>query len=109
MTDACTLPPAEQPLRLAEFDDLFTAALRSLDRASPTRARLHLAGPAGLAETVRDLTEREMACCSYFDFTVAAAPDIDGETVTLEVRVPQQHIAALTALVERATDADDRA
>jgi hypothetical protein len=39
--DACTLPTTERPLRLAEFDDLFTARLRS-DRPAPTRLDLVL-------------------------------------------------------------------
>ena len=34
--DACTLPTVERPLRVAEFDDLFTAVRRS-ERPQPTR------------------------------------------------------------------------
>ncbi|NUO57978.1 MAG: hypothetical protein HOV71_01100 [Hamadaea sp.] len=40
--DACTLPTAEQPLRVAEFDALFAASLRHADRRTPTRLRLTL-------------------------------------------------------------------
>ena len=49
--EACTLPTAERPLRLAEFDDMFTG-LTSLERRSPVLVRMHLAGAAGLAETI---------------------------------------------------------
>jgi hypothetical protein len=112
--EACTLPTAEQPLRLAEFDDLFAASLRGLTTTGPTRARLELGGQAGLAESVRDLTARESNCCSFFVFTVTAEPAADGETVTLEIQVPQQHTDVLAALVRRAaiargTEADGRA
>ncbi|MEH0929757.1 hypothetical protein [Micromonospora sp. CPCC 205558] len=34
--DAGTLPSVQRPLRLAEFDDLFTTALREQQRLSPT-------------------------------------------------------------------------
>lgn len=39
---ACTLPTAEQPLRIAEFDNLFATGLRGLDRVAPTTLQLHL-------------------------------------------------------------------
>lgn len=97
---ACTLPTVEQPLRLAEFDDLF-AAVRAIGTTSPTQARLRLAGPAGLTKTVRDLTARESSCCSFFLFTVTTEPAADDETVTLDVQVPRQHAAVLAALVQR--------
>ena len=87
--EACTLPTAEQPSRLAEFDDLFAGSRRDITTAGPTRARLTLAGPAGLAASVRDLTARESRCCAFFAFTVTAGPAADGESVTLDVEVPQ--------------------
>jgi hypothetical protein len=37
---ACTLPTAEQPLRVAEFDDLFATSVRAVDRVGPTVLRL---------------------------------------------------------------------
>jgi hypothetical protein len=37
--EACTLPTAERPLRLAEFDQLFATALREQQRLSPTVLR----------------------------------------------------------------------
>ncbi|MFG1754168.1 hypothetical protein [Streptosporangium sandarakinum] len=39
---ACTLPTAEQPLRVAEFDALFIDAVRGVARPEPTRLRLEL-------------------------------------------------------------------
>ena len=56
--DACTLPTAERPLRLAEFDDLFATAVRAVEPLDARHVRMSLTGPAGLAESVRDLTAR---------------------------------------------------
>jgi hypothetical protein len=98
--DACTLPTAERPLRQKEFDALFTA-VRTVDRLSPGRLRLALAVPPGMtgfADAVLDLTVRESQCCSFFDFTVAAA---DPERVELTIAVPPAYVTVLDALVAR--------
>lgn len=100
--DACTLPTAERPLRLAEFDDLFATAVRGVERVAATHARMRLTGPAGLAATVRDLAARETACCSFFTFHVATEPAVEGEALTLDVRVPAQYADVLTSLAQRA-------
>ncbi|MEU8614554.1 hypothetical protein AB0C29_41865 [Actinoplanes sp. NPDC048791] len=100
--DACTLPTAERPLRLAEFDALFATAVRRVDRVGPTRARLRLTGPAGLGATVRDLTARETACCSFFTFTMTPEPAGEGEALILDVEVPAQYADVLASLAERA-------
>ncbi|MFC7479812.1 hypothetical protein ACFQX7_06905 [Luedemannella flava] len=42
--EACTLPTAERPLRLAEFDALFATAAHEGERLSPTHLRLTLTG-----------------------------------------------------------------
>jgi hypothetical protein len=94
--EACTLPTADRPLRVAEFDDLFAAALREQQRLSPTRLRWRL-DPA--AESVaRDLTRRESRCCGFFTFTFS---QVDG-TVQLDVEVPQAYVAVLDALAVHA-------
>ncbi|MFI5908182.1 hypothetical protein [Dactylosporangium sp. NPDC051541] len=97
--DACTLPTAEQPLRLAEFDALFTAAVRRVEALAPTHARLRLQGPPGLEATVRDLTARETRCCSFFTFTVTAQ---DSGAVVLDIEVPAHHADVLAGLTDRA-------
>jgi hypothetical protein len=98
-TDACTLPTADRPLRLAEFDDLFAGALQGLEH-DDVRACLRLTGDAGLRERVRDLARRETACCSFFTFVVEGTAD----AVTLDVSVPPEHSDILAALVGRATE-----
>ncbi|WP_433222030.1 hypothetical protein ACQP00_22355 [Dactylosporangium sp. CS-047395] len=95
--DACTLPTAEQPLRLAEFDALFARALRSVEVFGATRARMVFAGPEDLEDTVRDLAAREAACCSFFAFTVT--PGRGG--VALDIEVPPRYGDVLEALVQR--------
>jgi hypothetical protein len=103
---ACTLPTAEQPLRLAEFDAMFVAAVRGEERLGPQHLRLTLAGGADVAEAVRDLAARESECCSFFTFTVSAPHA--GE-VRLDIEVPAGHTAALDALAQRATTTRGRA
>jgi hypothetical protein len=100
---ACTLPTAEQPLRIAEFDDLFTAGLRGVERVSSTRLQLRL--DAMTEATARDLTARETSCCSFFTFDYGTT--VDGE-LRLDVTVPQAHVGVLDALAVRAATAAGR-
>ncbi|GAA3453987.1 hypothetical protein [Dactylosporangium matsuzakiense] len=100
--DACTLPTAERPLRRAEFDTLFTEAVRHVERVNPAHARLHLTGAPGLEATVRDLTARETQCCSFFTFTVTPAPS---GALLLDIEVPPQYTDVLDALTGRARGA----
>ncbi|MEU1506841.1 hypothetical protein [Kitasatospora sp. NPDC005748] len=97
---SCTLPTEQQPLRVAEWDGLFTDHLTAVTR--PDRLRLHLLLDAaeGTDEKVRDLADRESGCCSFFTFTVT--PATDGE-VHLEVEVDPAHEKVLAALHERIT------
>ncbi len=97
--DACTLPTVERPLRVAEFDELFATAVRDVERLAPGKVRMTLAGPASLAGTVRDLTARETACCSFFAFTVTGSAD---GGVVLDIAVPPERVPVLDALTERA-------
>ncbi|MET7470918.1 hypothetical protein ACFYON_23230 [Micromonospora sp. NPDC005686] len=101
--DACTLPTAERPLRLAEFDGLFHDALRGADRLSARHLRLRLDGRA--EPVARDLVARESSCCSFLTFDVARA---DGDALTLDIRVPAGRAGVLDALARRATAARGR-
>lgn len=103
--EACTLPTAQRPLRVAEFDALFTTGVRQAERVDATRLRLKLSGPDELEDTLRDLTERESQCCSFFTFTVTT--DRPGHAV-LDIGVPAAHIDVLDALTRRATSQSDR-
>jgi hypothetical protein len=94
--DACTLPTAERPLRVAEFDTLFATALRAVERPAPDRLRLEL--DAAAAASARQLVARETRCCSFFDFRFTAADD----RLLLDVRVPASRIDVLDGLARRA-------
>ncbi len=94
--EACTLPTAERPLRVDEFDALFATALRDQQRLSPTRLRWRLDPGAG--RTVRDLIGRESSCCAFFSFAVRSGAD----AVQVDVEVPAAHVNILDALAYRA-------
>jgi transglutaminase-like putative cysteine protease len=104
--EACTLPTAEQPLRVAEFDDLFAHALRAVEypHATAEQARLVLRGDEALAGRVQRLADAETACCSFFTFSLTPLDgDESGNTVlALDVGVPTDHSHVLAALVQRA-------
>jgi hypothetical protein len=96
--DVCTLPNAERPLRIAEFDVLFAGAVRSAERIGQTRLRLELAPGAGVAGRAAELMAAETSCCSFFTFTLTAA----GGALALEIGVPAPHAGVLEALARRA-------
>jgi hypothetical protein len=93
--ESCTLPTAEQPLRVAEFGALFGSVLRQLRRASPTQLVLELDGDPGVERVARDLAERESQCCSFFAFTFTRGDASQDETLEMSVSVPGAHVAVL--------------
>ena len=95
------MPTVEQPLRLAEFDDLFGSAVRPAERLNLTDLRIHLPAGAETVSTVRELVARESACCSFFSFDVRS---LSGET-ELAVEVSEAWIAVLDAMAQRAESA----
>jgi hypothetical protein len=102
--EACTLPTVEQPLRVAEFDELFASAVQPVERVDPTGLRIRLPADAVTAATARDLIARETACCSFFAFELRAS---SGGT-ELVVRVPPSQVAVLDAMQQRAETARKR-
>jgi hypothetical protein len=102
--DACTLPTVAQPLRLAEFDELFATTLERVRRMRPDRLRLTLRGGGSLSERVHDLTGRESACCSFFTFTLTPVTTDDPAPtrLLLDIAVPRNRIDVLDALADRA-------
>jgi hypothetical protein len=110
-TAACTLPTDEQPLRVAEFDELFASCLTGTSRISARRLPLALSGPAELVERVQDLTDRESECCSFFSFSLSvddAGGDVPGAThVILDIAVPVARVDVLDALTARAEAVTD--
>jgi hypothetical protein len=97
---ACTLPTAQQPIRVAEFDEFFRTAVQRWTR--PRATVLDLVISPQREASARDLAERETGCCSFltFDFD----PIADG--LRMRIGVPEQHADVLDALQARVpTDA----
>jgi hypothetical protein len=95
---SCTLPTAEQPVRVAEFDDLLATAVAPAERMSSTGLRVHLPAGDEVVATVRELVARETGCCSFFAFEVRPS----STETELEVQVPESQTAVLDAMAQRA-------
>ena len=102
---ACTLPTAERPLRVAEFDEVFTRAVRGAERTGQSRLRLDLDPAPGVAGRIAELAAAETGCCSFFAFTLTVA---DG-SLMLEVTVPPANAGVLDALASRVAGLPGRA
>lgn len=68
--EACTLPTAQLPLRLAEFDDLFRADAVRVRRVDACQAEFELRADPAAAGRAAELAARETGCCSFFTFTL---------------------------------------
>ncbi len=97
MPQSCTLPTAEQPLRVAEFNDLF-ATVRSVATDEPGRVSLDLDPDPANAARAAELVTRETACCSFFTFALVAT----GGALRLDVTVPLAQYDVLAALAHQA-------
>jgi hypothetical protein len=100
--ETCTLPTAERPLRVAEFDRLFASALRGMDRPTTTRLRLWL--DPSVEDTARELAGRETACCSFFDFSFER---VGADRLAVDVSVPAAQTAVLQGLADQARAATE--
>jgi hypothetical protein len=94
---ACTLPTAERPLRVAEFDELFASAVLGIGRRGPGVLRLELDPAEPAAASSVGLVTRETSCCSFFTFILSAI----GGRLALEVSVPPERVEVLDGLAWR--------
>lgn len=94
---SCTLPTAERPLRVAEFDELFGTVTEAVTRTADG-VRLTLRPEPEVAARAAGLAMRETECCSFFAFTLTASAG----TLSLDVTADPAHHAVLDALAERA-------
>ena len=95
---ACTLPTVDQPLRRAEFDELFSRDVLAVHRETPRRIRLELRPDPEVASRAAGLAVKETGCCSFFAFDLAIA---DG-AVSLGIETGGAHESVLAALGVRA-------
>ena len=100
-SSSCSLPTADQPLRVAEFDDLFASAVKEVERTSPYSLRLTLRSEPDVAATAARLAAREVHCCGFFTFTITLAP----LSLILDVAVPAGRVDVLDGLQARPTNA----
>jgi hypothetical protein len=101
--DACTLPTADQPMRVADWDSLFATSVRAVERQGATRASLMLSGDESLVARVQELADAETTCCSFFTFTVRPLKRHRAETVVaLDIEVPAARSDVLARLIGRA-------
>ncbi|WP_081883398.1 thioredoxin family protein [Glycomyces tenuis] len=96
--DACALPAEGQAARLAAFEDLFTAAVQSVERLEPTRLRLALTPDSGVAAQAADLAAREADCCGFFTFHLTAAAG----SLDLDITVPAVRAGVLDGIATQA-------
>ncbi|MFF0533150.1 hypothetical protein ACFYT3_32895 [Nocardia amikacinitolerans] len=96
---ACTLPTAEQPIRIAEFDRFFAESARTARRTG--RARLELVLDPAAEAVARDLAARESSCCSFFSFDFATTE----AGLVMGVGVPDTYVDVLDAFAARADTA----
>jgi hypothetical protein len=101
---SCTLPTEERPMRVAEWDTLFSERLTSLSRPEPLHLRLDLASGECVEDRVRDLVERESGCCSFFTFSTTPGQDL----IRLDISVDQAHEPVLDALAARTAAAGEQ-
>lgn len=100
----CSLPAADQPMRLMEFDELFRRQVAPPHRIGPYRAEFRFGSADGLHAKVSDLLARESECCSFFDFMIdqRAERRVNRDQLLLQVGVPASRTDVLEALLNRA-------
>lgn len=97
--EACTLPTADRPTRIAEWGSLFTHVLATASLGAQ-RGRIVLPAEEALAARARDLAARETSCCSFFTFEFGVGRDESGATtLTLDVSVPPAQRAVLDSFL----------
>ena len=99
--ESCTLPTVEQPLRVAELNELFATAVRPAERLDSTGLRVHLPAGEETLATALSLVSREAGCCSFFSFDVRAS----AAGTELDVQVPASQTAVLDAMQQLAETA----
>ena len=95
---SCTMPTAEQPLRLAEFDALFAEDVLSVEQTSSGEVALALKPESHVAARAAQLAAAETGCCSFFTFGIT----ITEGRLDMVVSSDPRHEDVLAALASRA-------
>ena len=102
-SEACTLPTVDQPLRRAEFDDLFRQHVVTAVRTTTQALRLELRDGQEVAARAALLAVKETGCCSFFTFDL----HISEGKAAMVISTDPAHGDIITALAERATSKVD--
>ncbi len=94
---SCTLPNAEQPLRLAEFDAFFASDVTGVEDLAGG-VRLRLVPDDRVAVRASSLAARETQCCSFFTFTLTAT----GSELVLDITAPDARSDVVGEIATRA-------
>lgn len=96
--EACSLPSADQPARVVEWDALFAEAVCDV---SPTAGGVRFAvdRTAARPAAVADLADRESQCCAFLVFTL----HIGDGTLDLDVTSGAGHAEVVATLARRAS------
>jgi hypothetical protein len=97
---ACTLDTTAFEGRMNEFDALFRAALVAKGETADG-IRFRFANRDGIESQIRDLAARELACCSFFRFTITAEGDEVWWDSTVDNPEAQPILEDFLALPER--------
>lgn len=105
--DFCTLPTSARPLRVAEFEELFSDQIARPRWLDVHRVEFTFDDAGNRYDQVNDLVTRERACCPFFDFSITKEPRLATQrpAVMLRVGVPASRHDLLEALTNRAVEA----
>lgn len=90
---ACSLDADDRVLRGKEWHEFLDRSVAASERRG-SGVRLRLKDEAAVLAAI-DLSRREKACCSFFEFRLELLP----EAVWLEVTAPDEAASALDALL----------
>ncbi len=98
---SCTLDEQAAARRNIEFADVVQRGLRNRDRTDDGEVLLTFRKRRGMEDDVRELLERESACCGFFTFDI----HVEDDHIQVRVAAPDDKDDYLDALY-RATDPD---
>jgi hypothetical protein len=91
---ACTLESSDARDQLGEWQEVLDEAVGGSERVSANRLELTIVPNADIGPVI-SLAQREIACCSFFSFTL----EIQAERLVLAIEVPDDAVEVLDQLV----------